>query len=123
MPDEIIDIGGVRAYVCAPDGPVLSTTDTHDLIGQAMFDGAELVVIPAERLGDDFFTLRTGVAGELLQKFVNYHLRLAVLGDISARVAASPALRDFVYEANRGRHAWFLPDRPTLNERLAAARR
>ena len=89
-----------------------------DLIGQAMSDGAELVVIPALRLTDEFFSLRTGVAGTIVQKFVNYRMRLAIVGDISAHVAGSTALRDFVAETNRGRQLWFTPTFADLEKRL-----
>jgi len=32
---------------------------------------------------DDFFDLSTGLAGEILQKFVNYHVKIAIVGDFS----------------------------------------
>ena len=51
---------------------------------------------------------------------VNYRLKFAVLGDISEHVAASDALRDFVYESNNGRQIWFLPDEQALEQRLTA---
>lgn len=112
---------GVRALVCAPDGPPIGTgADAGDLIGSAFSTGAELVVVPADRFTDDFYALRTKLAGEILQKFVNYRIRLAIVGDISARVAASAALRDFVTESNRGRQLWFVDDLAGLDRRLAA---
>jgi hypothetical protein len=42
-----------------------------------------------------------------------------VVGDISRHVAASNALRDFVYESNRGRHLWFVDSLDELERRLA----
>jgi Domain of unknown function (DUF4180) len=42
------------------------------------------------------------LAGEFAQKFVNYRLRLAIVGDISQHLAGSEALCDFVAETNRG---------------------
>ena len=57
-------------------------SDALDLIGAA-FLGAEVVAVPASRLDDDFFSLGTRFAGEIMQKFVNYRLRLVVVGDIS----------------------------------------
>lgn len=107
--------------VCGTDGPrIAGEANCTDLIGSALSQGASVVVVPVERLTEDFFRLRTGIAGQILQKFVNYRLVLAVLGDVSTHVAASTALRDFVYEANRGRHTWFLPNLEALDERLAA---
>ena len=59
--------------------------------------------MPVARIAPAFFALATGVAGAVVQKFVNYRLRLVVVGDVTEHVAASTALRDFVREANRGR--------------------
>ena len=114
---------GVRVLACAPDGPKLSgDTAAVDLIGEAFGHQADLVMIPVERLPDEFFTLGTGVAGEMLQKFVNYRIRLAFVGDISAHVERSPALRDLVHETNRGDQAWFLDTPEQLDERLQLGR-
>ena len=101
--------------------PVAGTQDILDVIGEVWGSGAELVAIPANRFGPSFFDLRTGLAGDVLQKLVNYHLRLAVVGDISAHLAASNALRAFVHESNQGRQAWFVSSRTDLEARLTAA--
>lgn len=109
-------------YCCPPDGPKLrSARDAVDLIGDAGSTGAETIVIPVERLDEDFFRLRTGVAGEMLQKFVTYRKQVAIVGDVSVYMNASTAFRDFVYEANRGREVWFAADRDELDRRLSAA--
>ena len=68
----------------------------------------------------DFFDLRTGLAGAVLQKLVNYHLRVAIVGDVTREVAASKAFADFVTESNRGGHVWFVRDEAELEARLAA---
>lgn len=113
-------IAGRPALICAPGGPLLaSSRDASDLIGEALSAGAELVVIHVERLGPDFLRLSTGLAGEVLQKFVNYRLLPVILGDVSAAVAASAPLRDFVRECNRGRAVWFAADQGALEEQLA----
>jgi len=54
----------------------------------------------------------------LIQKFVNYRIGLAVVGDISAHIAASHALRDFVHESNQGAHLWFVDSLEALETRL-----
>lgn len=56
-----------------------------------------------------------------MQKFANYRVGLAVVGDVSAHVEASEALRDFVRESNRGQQVWFVADDAELETRLAAA--
>jgi hypothetical protein len=59
------------------------------------------------------------VAGEILQKFVNYRVKAAVYGDYS-RYTSKP-LRDFIYESNQGRHFFFAASREEALERLAQA--
>ncbi|WP_342237603.1 DUF4180 domain-containing protein [Inquilinus sp. OTU3971] len=83
-----------------------------------MFAGASVIALPVSRLGAAFFQLRTGLAGEIAQKAVDYRLKLAVIGDISRHLAASSALRDWVREANRGREIWFEPSLGSLAARL-----
>ncbi|MEV4842657.1 DUF4180 domain-containing protein [Micromonospora matsumotoense] len=117
--DTMVTLAGTTALACAPDGPkICGGDDATDVIGAALGHGVELVVLPVRRLAVEFFTLRTGVAGEVVQKFVNYRLRLAVVGDISGHVTRSTALRDFVVEANRGRQLWFVDTSAELEERL-----
>ena len=115
------EIHGHRVLDCPPEGPSIRYAEAVDLIGEAMGAGADWVVIPSARLGDDFFRLRTGVAGEVVQKFVTYGRRLAIVGDISAHVAASEPLRDFVRESNRGAHVWFVADPDEFAQRLLAS--
>ena len=111
---------GFRTLICRPDGGIIkSERDAVDLIGDAMGEQAEVVVIPVERLDDAFFRLQTRIAGEIMQKFVTYRLLLVIVGDVSRHVAASSALRDFVEETNRGDHVWFLPGLAELDERLS----
>ncbi|MFF2079267.1 DUF4180 domain-containing protein [Kitasatospora sp. NPDC058162] len=119
MADDVQELSGVKVLVCDAAGPAIATVqDALDLIG-ATYLGAEAVAVPADRLDDSFFVLSTGFAGEVMQKFVNYHLRLVILGDISRHLEASSALRSLVHESNRGRHIWFLPDTGALAARLA----
>jgi Domain of unknown function (DUF4180) len=88
-----------------------------------MAQQARLVVIPALRLTPDFFQLRTGVAGAILQKFVNYRLRVVIIGDFSALASNSSALHAFIQESNRGDATWFLANVGELEERLAVSER
>lgn len=106
----------MNVLVLPPDGPVPAL---NDLIAQAFGEQADLVCVPVSRLGDGFFDLRTGVAGEYAQKFVNYRIRVAVVGDISDHLERSEALRAFVTESNRGRQLWFLPTQAEVDDRLS----
>ena len=80
------------------------------------------MVVPQERLGDEFFRLRTGVAGEIAQRFVNYRICLVVLGYITRYTDVSQPLRDFARESNAGQQLWFVRDRAELDGRVGLHR-
>jgi hypothetical protein len=113
----VVDMHGVPVLVYEPDGPQLSASEILDLIGEAMLHQAQAVSLPVQRCPDGFFDLSSGVAGEVVQKFVNYRLRLAIVGDVSDRAARSSALRDFIRETNRGNQIWFVTTSDELAER------
>jgi len=122
MTSDFLELHGVRVLEVASSGPALRTDrDAVTLIGDAMGHQARLVLLPIERLDDDFFDLSTRIAGEVVQKFVNYGMQLVIVGDISRYTAASTSLRDFVYEVNRGDRIWFVANRNELEKRLANA--
>ncbi|HEV7384149.1 MAG TPA: DUF4180 domain-containing protein [Phenylobacterium sp.] len=113
------EIAGQRVYLCPAEGPSLADDrNLSDLIGELFGDGPRFVAIPLERLGPDFLRLASGVAGQVLQKLVNYRFQVAVLGDVSAAEAASAPLRDFVRESNRGTTVWFVADLAALEAKL-----
>ena len=118
--DEIAVIDGVAVLRCAADGPLLDGEQAAlDLVGEAL-GRAELLVVPVARVAPAFFALASGVGGAVVQKFVNYRLRLAIVGDVDEYVAGSTALRDFVRECNRGTQTWFVADETELAARLRA---
>ncbi len=120
MPDIAKDIHSDHVLICDENGAKLAQErDANDLLSAAFEHGATLVAIPVARLDDDFFRLNTRLAGEVVQKFVNYKVRLAIVGDISPQIAESKALHDFVHEANRGQQLWFVKDMAELEARLA----
>jgi hypothetical protein len=115
----IRELAGQSVFVCPVKGPSLAE-DRHlsDLIGELYGSGARIAAVPLGRLGPDFLRLSSGVAGHVLQKLVNYHFRIAVLGDVSAAVAANVPLRDFIRESNRGTTVWFVDDLKGLEAKL-----
>ena len=114
-------VGAAAVYVCPDEGPCLSDyRQLTGLVGEVLGSGARLVAIPLTRLGPDFLRLSSGVAGELLQKLVNYRIQVAVVGDTTAAQAASGPLRDFVRESNRGRTVWFVDDLDALRTKLGS---
>ena len=120
MTAQLLEIAGERCLIADADGAtVRDAGGARDLIEEAMNHRASVIAVPVNRLDATFFQLRSGLAGEVLQKAMNYGFKFAVVGDISAHIAASDALRDFVIESNRGREIFFVPDLPALEERLA----
>jgi hypothetical protein len=116
---RIEEHGGLLVQFVDADGPVISTGEqTSDLIGNAWVDNASVIAVPVTRLDPGFLDLRSGFAGVLTQKIVNYGLKLAVVGDVSTAAAASQSLADFIWESNRGQHIWFLDDEKALIDRL-----
>jgi hypothetical protein len=92
------------------DGILLkSAADGRDMLFAAAAKGAEWVAIHEANIAPEFFDLRSGLAGEVLQKFVNYRGRLAIVGDISRYLEKSASLRALVHESNRGRDVAFVP--------------
>lgn len=80
-----------------------------DLIATVSYEtGCQSMILPKAALAEDFFRLPTGLAGEILQKFVNYRMRLAVVGDFSSYTSKS--LKDFIYESNKGNGVFFVAE-------------
>ena len=122
MPIE--ELHGVRVDRLDVDGPAIATDDdTSDLIGGAWSNQATFIAIPVERLDERFFDLSSGFAGDVLGKFGNYRIRVAIVGDVSEHMSASAAFDAFVWESNRGDAAWFVPDSASLDAKLAGRAR
>jgi len=114
---------GVRVLLLPDDGPPIATeTDATDVVGEAYGGEAEVVAVPVTRLTPEFTRLASGVAGAIVQKFVNYRLRLVVVGSLDHLGESTGPVADWVREANRGRELWFVADLDELDERLSGAR-
>ena len=88
---------------------ISSEQDALDLMGNIGYRfNSRKIIINQRNLCDSFFDLKTGIAGGILQKFSNYGVRLAVLGDFS--YYKSRSLKDFIYECNKSGQIVFLPD-------------
>ena len=97
-------------YVAVPEaGPPLSSeADATDLLGALYGTDAEVLAIPVSRLAPEFWNLKTRLAGLFIQKFQNYRVRPAFVGDLSAQIAGSEALAAYVRECQRGSDVYFV---------------
>lgn len=88
-----------------------------DLIATVGYEtGCNLVILNKTAICEDFFDLSTKLAGDILQKFVNYDTKIAILGDFSSY--QSKSLKDFIYESNNGKNVFFLDNEKQAVERF-----
>lgn len=78
--------------------------------------GTNAIVLPKEMVIDEFFILSSGIAGEILQKYINYGGKLAIYGDYSKYT--SKPLKDFIYESNKGKDFFFVETKEEAIEKL-----
>lgn len=100
-----ITVQGLKAAVLTPEEKWQTVQDALDCMVTAAYEGCLGIIVPKECLPEEFFQLKTGFAGEVLQKFTNYRMMIAVAGDFSGYTSKS--LRDFMYESNKGRQVFF----------------
>lgn len=81
--------------------------------------GSGRLAIDKKLIAEDFFILSTGLAGEVLQKWINYQIKAAVWGDYT-RYTSKP-LKDFIYESNNGSNFFFTATRQEAIDRLSRA--
>lgn len=81
--------------------------DGLNLIGDLYYQGFDRIIIYEINMSPLFFDLKSGFAGELLQKFTNYRMQLTIIGDFSNY--PSKSFQDFIYESNKGKQIGFLP--------------
>lgn len=75
-----------------------------------------LIAIDKNSIIEDFFILSKGLAGEILQKFINYHVKIAIFGDYSKYT--SKPLKDFIYESNNGKDIFFVDNENDAIQKL-----
>lgn len=94
------------AEVISENIVINSIEDGSDLLGNVYYQGFDRVIIHEQDITPDFFDLKTRIAGEILQKFSNYRVKLAIVGDFSKY--NSQSLKDFIYESNKGKQVCFV---------------
>lgn len=96
---NLFKMNGVQIAEVASEKIKINTVDdVLDLIGNAGYLGANVVLLHESNLNPDFFDLKTKLAGEILQKFSNYRMRLGIIGEFEKH--QSKSLNDFIYESN-----------------------
>lgn len=95
---------------------IQTADDGAQLLADLYYQGFDLIIIQSARLNPSFFELKSGLAGEVLQKCSNWRIRLAIVGDFND--VLSQSLRDFIFESNKGKLVNFVG---SVNEALDRA--
>lgn len=107
------------AVVESPELVIGNVQDALDLMANARYQDCDKILISKSNVTEDFFELKTRLAGEILQKYTNYGMKFAVYGDFD--VYGSKSLKDFIYECNQGKQFFFLKDREEALRALHAS--
>jgi len=116
MEMEIVEYGTFKIAKISDDAKINTVQDATDLLGNADYRGASKIIVSETNLDPEFFNLKSGIAGQILQKVSNYRKKLAVVGDFEKY--KSKALKAFIIECNRGNHIFFVPDLGTAMKKL-----
>jgi hypothetical protein len=100
-------IGERRLAEIISDSVLISNAEEGlQLLVDLYYQDFESIIIYENNITPVFFDLKTGLAGEILQKFSNYRVRLAIVGDFGKYPGKS--IKDFIFESNKGRLINFL---------------
>lgn len=108
-------------YIESEDILITDSQSALDLIVAIKYEkDCSRIILDKKAISEEFFRLSSGIAGEVLQKFINYHTKLAIIGDFSKY--KSKPLHDFIYECNRGNDIFFAGNLEQAVEKLDLAK-
>jgi len=118
MKTEVITRNNIKAALVYSDEVLITDVQSAlDFMMTVKYEtGCTNIAVNKEAIINDFFILSTCLAGEVLQKFINYGVRFAIYGDFSKYT--SKPLKDFMYESNQGRDIYFQPSASLAVDKL-----
>lgn len=115
--EHLKDNGADIAVISSDERLIVDTQSALDLVMTVKYEtGATKIVINKSAVCEEFFILSNGMAGEILQKFINYHVAIAIYGDYSQYT--SKPLKDFIYESNNGHDFFFVSTKEEAIQKL-----
>lgn len=102
MEIEVRESNGEKIALVPSDNPltIKTTQDAVELLMNCNYNlDTAKIIIHEQHLTPAFFDLKTGVAGDILQKFSTYTGHLAIVVDITK--FTSNSLQDFIRESNK----------------------
>ena len=106
------------AEVISEEEIITSASEALDLLGNIYYQGFNKLILYKKNITPEFFELKNGMAGEILQKFSNYRVQLSIVGDFLN--LESKSLRDFIFESNEGKQINFLPSKTKALDLLSS---
>ncbi|MBE9915201.1 DUF4180 domain-containing protein [Paenibacillus donghaensis] len=85
--------------VLSAQSPLSTEQDAVDLVSLCKENDTDLLMLHSQALSEDFFKLRTGVAGQMIQKWINYHVKTAAV--IPGDLAKQGRFKEMALESNR----------------------
>jgi hypothetical protein len=107
MQIEYVEKNAIEVAKLSSEEMLFSDVDSAlDVMANVRYGtGCSRMVVGKKDINPEFFDLSTKIAGDVLQKFVTYQMRLAIVGDFSS--GCSSSLRSFILESNKGREIYF----------------
>lgn len=103
---NVIKMDGINiAEIQSEDIEIKDVRDALDLMANCDYRGARKIIMDEKNIDPEFFSLKSGIAGQIIQKFVNYKVNLAIVGDFSKY--PSDSFQAFIYECNKTRNIIF----------------
>ena len=112
LEEKNIKIAEIKSNEIVINGP----QDALDLMADAKYYGARSLILREKNFAPEFFDLSTKIAGEILLKFSNYRVKMAIIGEFEKY--KSKSLKSFIGESNRGNLIFFVPDRNTAISKI-----
>ena len=119
MEINVIKINNVKiANVKSDEILIYDVQSALDLMATVRYEtDCDRIIINKSVLSEKFFDLSTKLAGDVLQKYINYQIKIAIIGDFSTY--ESKSLKDFIYECNNGKDIFFLSNEEQAIEKLS----
>ena len=100
---KVVEHGdGKYVEVISRETPLRTEQDAVDLVALCMENDSSLLLLHSQALEEDFFKLRTGIAGQMIQKWINYHVKTAAVAP--KELIQRGKFKEMALEANKSNH-------------------
>jgi hypothetical protein len=104
------------AEILAEEILIHDPEDALQLMMDLYYQDFNILILHEKNITPDFFDLKTGLAGEVLQKFSNYKMQLFLVGNFTKYPGQS--INDFIYESNQGKQVSFVDSTEQALEKM-----